>query len=191
MRSTPLAQTTPRPANPTTHSSSSPIPRNPPAARPLGSALDAPDSAAAAANPGTTLPSSALEGVEAEAEDATPAGMQRVEMKIINGDVVQSGEFDFMAALFNGGRFFCGAALLDNTTVLTGTRGWARAAAWAAHASPRWPAGRLPGAACCLRDWLLHPPLTLVWPSHSSPSRPPLLPSTCPPQPRTAWWTPE
>lgn len=41
-------------------------------------------------------------------------------MKIINGAEVLNSEFDFMAALLNGGRFFCGGVLLDNTTVLTG-----------------------------------------------------------------------
>ena len=96
-REPPRAPSSQRPTGPRR-----PFPHTPPAARPLGSNPDAPaPAAAAAANPATTLPASALEGEAEEQPEDAPAGAQRVEMKIINGAVVQGGDFDFMAALFH------------------------------------------------------------------------------------------
>lgn len=45
----------------------------------------------------TTLPESALEGFDADAQAAGGSGAGReMELRIINGAVVESGDFDFM-----------------------------------------------------------------------------------------------
>jgi hypothetical protein len=54
----------------------------------------------------------------------SPPAQQRVpvEPRIINGQVAVAADFAFMVALLLQGQQFCGGTLLDETTVLTGTR---------------------------------------------------------------------
>lgn len=66
------------------------------------------------------LPSSALAN-DTLLDDSEGAGT--VELKIINGEQAPVGQFGFMVALLQQGRFFCGGTLLDANTVLTGAPG--------------------------------------------------------------------